>query len=134
MNIDRFSPLLKRTTLLLSLIAGSLLVTACGGGSDKKSSASSSVSSSSSLRSSSSAVSVPPNGSGIWPSVKVEAQNPKVLTFQWSAVEGKTFYRLYKHDAATGGVVQVGGDLTSTQTTDEIGVHVNDWVNNYYYV
>jgi trimeric autotransporter adhesin len=134
MNIDRFSPLLKRTTLLLSLIAGSLLVTACGGGSDKKSSASSSVSSSSSLRSSSSAASVPPNGSGIWPSVKVEAQNPKVLTFQWSAVEGKTFYRLYKHDAATGGVVQVGGDLTGTQTTDEIGVHVNDWVNNYYYV
>jgi hypothetical protein len=134
MNIDRFSPLLKRTTLLLSLMAGSFLLAACGGGSDNKSSASSSVSSSSSLRSSFSAASVPANGSGIWPSVKVEAQNPKVLGFQWSAVEGATFYRLYKHDAVTGGVVQVGGDLTSTQATDEIGVHVHDWVNNYYYV
>ncbi|MCE3252281.1 MAG: hypothetical protein K0Q67_1291 [Cellvibrio sp.] len=133
MNIDRFSPLLKRTTLLLSLMAGSFLLAACGGGSDNKSSASSSVSSSS-LRSSFSAASVPANGSGIWPSVKVEAQNPKVLGFQWSAVEGATFYRLYKHDAVTGGVVQVGGDLTSTQATDEIGVHVHDWVNNYYYV
>src|SRR5688572_22397619 len=122
MNIDRFSPLLKRTTLLLSLMAGSFLLAACGGGSDNKSSASSSISSSSSLRSSFSAASVPANGSGVWPSVKVEAQNPKVLTFQWSAVEGATFYKLYKHDAVTGGVVQVGSDLTSTQATDEIGV------------
>lgn len=134
MNIDRFSPLLKRSTLLLSLMAGSFLLAACGGGSDNKSSASSSVSSSSSLRSSFSAASVPPNGSGVWPSVQVEAKSPKVLTFQWSAVEGATFYKLYKHDAATGGVVQVGSDLTSTQATDEIGVHVHDWVNNYYYV
>jgi len=135
MNIDRFSPLLKRTSLLLSLMAGSFLLAACGGGDDNKSSASSSVSSSSSsMRTSFSAASVPPNGSGIWPSVKVEAQNPKVLTFQWSTVEGATHYRLYKHDAATGGVVQIGGDLTGTQATDEIGVHVHDWVNNYYYV
>jgi hypothetical protein len=134
MNIDRFSPLLKRTTLLLSLMTGSFLLAACGGGSDNKSSASSSVSSSTSLRSSFSAASVPANGSGIWPSVKVEAQNPKALTFQWSAVEGATFYKLYKHDAVTGGVVQVGSDLTSTQATDEIGVHIHDWVNNYYYV
>ena len=134
MNIDRISPLLKRTSLLLSLMAGSFLLAGCGGGSDKKSSASSSSISSSSLRSSFSAASVPPNGSGIWPSVKVEAQTPKVLTFQWSAVEGATFYKLYKHDAATGGVTQVGDDLTGTQTTDEIGVHVHDWVNNYYYV
>lgn len=134
MNIDRLSPLLKRTTLLISLMAGSFFLASCGGGGDKKSSASSSSISSSSFRSSFSAASVPPNGSGTWPSVKVEAQNPKVLTFQWSAVEGATFYKLYKHDAATGGVVQVGGDLTATQATDEIGVHVHDWVNNYYYV
>lgn len=133
MNIDRLSPLLKRTSLLLSLLAGSFFLAGCGGGSDKKSSASSS-SSSSSLRSSYSATSVPPNGSGIWPSVKVEAQNPKVLTFQWSAVAGATSYKLYKHDAATGGVTQVGGDLTTTQASDEIGAHVHDWVNNYYYV
>lgn len=134
MNIDRFSPLLKRTTLLISLMAGSFFLAGCGGGSDKKSSASSSSISSSSLRSSFSAASVPPNGSGIWPSVKVEAQNPKVLSFQWSAVEGATFYKLYKHDAATGGVEQIGGDIVDTQATDEIGVHVHDWVNNYYYV
>lgn len=133
MNIDRFSPLLKRTTLLLSLLGGVFLLTACGGGGDKKSSASSS-SVSSSLRSSFAAASVPANGSGIWPSVKVEAQNPKVLTFQWSAVEGATSYKLFKRDAVTGGVTQVGDDLTTTQATDEIGVHVHDWVNNYYYV
>ncbi len=134
MNIDRFSPLLKRTTLLLSLMAGSVLLSACGGGSDGKSSASSSVSSSSSQRSSFVAASVPANGSGTWPSVKVEAQTPKVLTFQWTAVEGATHYKLYKHDAATGGVIQIGTDLTTTQASDEIGVHVHDWVNNYYYV
>lgn len=135
MNIDRFSPLIQRSTLLLSLLAGSLLLTACGGSSDKKSSASSSSSSvSSSLRSSFSPASVPANGSGTWPSVKVEAQNPKQLTFQWSAVEGATYYKLFKHDKAVGGVTQVGGNLTTTQATDEIGVHVHDWVNNYYYV
>jgi hypothetical protein len=134
MNIDRLSPLLKRTTLLLSLMGGIFLLTACGGSSDNKSSASSSSSSSSSLRSSFSSASVPANGSGIWPSVKVDAQNPKVLTFQWSAVDGATFYKLYKHDVATGGVVQVGADLTTPQATDEIGAHVHDWVNNYYYV
>lgn len=135
MNIDCFSPLLKRTTLLLSLAAGTFLLTACGGDDDNNSSPSSSVSSiPSSLRSSFSAASVPANGSGVWPSVKVEAQTPKLLTFQWSAVEGATFYKLFKHDVATGGVVQVGGDLTSTSATDEIGVHVHDWVNNYYYV
>lgn len=134
MNIDRLSPLLKRTTLLLSLVAGSFFLAGCGGGGDKKSSASSSSISNSSLRSSFSAASIPANGSGVWPSVKVEAQNPKLLTFQWSPVAGATFYKLFKHDAATGGVVQVGSDLTSTQATDEIGVHVHDWVNNYYYV
>lgn len=132
MNIDRFSPLLKRTTLLLSLLGGITLLTACGGGGDKKSSASSS--SVSSMRSSFAAASIPANGSGVWPSVKVEAQNPKVLTFQWSAVDGATHYKLFKHDAATGGVVQVGSDLTTTTATDEIGVHVHNWVNNYYYV
>ena len=135
MNIDRFSPLLKRTSLLLSLMAGSFFLAGCGGGSDKKSSASSSsISSSSSLRSSFNAASVPANGSGIWPSVKVEAQKTKVLTFQWSPVEGATFYRLFKRDAATGGVVKIGADITGTQATDDIGVHVHDWVNNYYYV
>lgn len=135
MNIDRFSPLLRHTTLLLSLLAGSLLLTACGGGSDKKSSASSSSSSlSATSRSSFSSASVPANGSGIWPSVKVEAQNPKQLSFQWSPVEGATSYKLFKYNAATGGVTQVGGDLTATQASDEIGVHVHDWVNNYYYV
>lgn len=134
MNIDRLTPLLKRTTLLLSLVAGSFFLAGCGGGSDKKSSASSSSTSSSSLRSSFSAASIPANGSGVWPSVKVEAQTPKVLTFQWSPVAGATSYKLFKHDAATGGVVQVGSDLTTTQATDEIGAHVHDWVNNYYYV
>lgn len=134
MNIDRFSPLIQRSTLLLSLLAGSLVLTACGGGSDNKSSASSSSSSVSSIRSSFSSASVPANGSGTWPSVKVEAQNPKQLTFQWSAVDGATYYKLFKHDKAVGGVTQVGGNLTATQATDEIGVHVHDWVNNYYYV
>ncbi|WP_049630303.1 FG-GAP repeat protein [Cellvibrio sp. pealriver] len=134
MNIDRFSPLLKRTTLLLSLLAGSFILAGCGGGSDKKSSASSSSVGLSSARSSYTAASIPANGSGEWPSVKVEAQKAKVLTFQWNAVAGATYYKLFKHDAATGGVVQIGGNLTSTQATDDIGVHVHDWVNNYYYV
>ena len=135
MNIDRFSPLFQRTTLLFSLFAGSLLLTACGGGSDNKSSASSSSRLlSSSARSSYTAASVPANGSGIWPSVKVEAQTPKQLTFQWSVVDGATHYKLFKHDVASGGITQVGGDLTATQASDDIGVHVHDWVNNYYYV
>lgn len=132
MNIDRLSPLLQRTTLLLSLVTGAFLLTACGGGSDNNSSASSS-SSSSSLRSSFSSASVPANGSGIWPSVKVEAQSPKVLSFQWSAVEGATHYKFYKQDGDNG-AVQVGGNLTTTNATDEIGVHVHDWVNTRYWV
>lgn len=132
MNIDRLSPLLQRTTLLLSLATGAFLLTACGGGSDNNSSASSS-SSSSSLRSSVSSASVPANGSGIWPSVKVEAQSPKVLSFQWSAVEGATHYKFYKQDGDNG-AVQVGGNLTTTNATDEIGVHVHDWVNTRYWV
>lgn len=132
MNIDRFSPLVQRTTLLLSLAAGSLLLTACGGGSDNSSSASSSMLSSS-ARSSFSAASVPANGSGIWPSVKVEAHNPKVLSFQWSAVEGATHYKLYKQDPATGAVL-LADNITGTNATDEIGVHVHDWVNTRYWV
>ncbi|QEY18502.1 hypothetical protein D0C16_22500 [Cellvibrio sp. KY-GH-1] len=134
MNIDRFSPLFQRTTLLVSLLASSILLTACGGGGGKSSSSSSSSSISSSSRSSFSAASVPANGSGIWPSVKVESQNPKQLNFQWSPVEGATYYKLFKRDAASGGVTQVGGDLAVTQASDEIGVHVHDWVNSYYYV
>jgi hypothetical protein len=133
MNIDRLSPLLQRTTLLLSLVSGAFLLTACGGGSDNKSSTSSS-SSSSSLRSSFSSASVPANGSGVWPSVKVEAQSPKVLSFEWSAVEGATYYKLFKHDHAIGGEVQLGGNLTELHASDEIGVHVHDWINNYYVV
>lgn len=134
MNIDRLSPLLQRTTLLLSLAAGSFLLTACGGGSDNKSSASSSsISSSSSLRSSFSSASVPANGSGIWPSVKVEAQSPKVLTFQWSAVEGATHYKLYKQDAENGAVL-LADNITTTSASDEIGVHIHDWVNTRYWV
>jgi hypothetical protein len=133
MNIDRFSPLLKHTALLLSLMAGSLILTGCGGGSDKKSTASSS-SSLSSAHSSFVAASVPANGSGEWPSVRVEAKTAKAFTFQWTPVDGATHYKLFKHDAVTGGVAQIGGDLTSTEATDEIGVHVHDWVNSYYYV
>lgn len=133
MNIDRLSPLLQRTTLLLSLAAGSFLLTACGGGSDNKSSASSSSLSSSSQRSSFSAASVPANGSGIWPSVKVEAQTPKVLSFQWSAVEGATHYKLYKQDGENGAVL-LADNITTTSASDEIGVHVHDWVNTRYWV
>lgn len=134
MNIDRLLPLLQRTTLLLSLAAGSILLTACGGGSDNKSSASSSSAmSSSSLRSSFSAASVPANGSGVWPSVKVEAQSPKVLSFEWSAVEGATHYKLYKQDGENGAQL-IADNLTTTSATDEIGVHVHDWINTRYWV
>lgn len=132
MNIDRLSPLLQRTTLLLSLATGAFLLTACGGGSDNKSSVSSS-SSSSSERSSFSSTSVPANGSGVWPSVKVEAQSPKVLSFQWSAVEGATHYKLYKQDGDNGAVL-LEDNITTTNATDEIGVHVHDWVNTRYWV
>ncbi len=134
MNNDRFLPVLQRTTLLLSVLASSYILTACGGSSDNKPSASSSSSLVSSSRSSYVAASLPANGSGVWPSVKVEAQSPKQLTFRWSAVDGATFYRLYKHDALTGGVTQVGGDLTTPEASDEVGVHLHDWINNYYYV
>lgn len=134
MNIDRFSPLFQRTTLLVSLFASAIMLTACGGGGGKSSASSSSSKVSSSARSSYTTTSVPANGSGVWPSVKVESNSPKHLSFQWSPVEGATYYKLFKRDAATGGITQVGNDLTTTQATDEIGVHVHDWVNNYYYV
>ena len=140
MNIDRFSLPLQRSRLLIALTIGVLTfaLSACGGGSDGKSKSSSSSSSTPFSSSSYSAASIPNNGTGIWPSVKVTGTQIKTLTFEWSAVEGATSYRLMKNQGGNSEYVQVGDTITSTTTpvsaTDTIGVHVHDWINTRYKV
>lgn len=137
MNIDRLSLFLQRSTLLLSLVAGSFLLVACGGGDDKKSTSSSS--SSSSQRSSYMASSAP-NGTGDGLSLKIEATATKTLTFSWGEKAGATSYTLYKVIPGEG-VVQMGSVKTVADlddgkfyVTEEIGSHVHDWFQTYYYV
>jgi hypothetical protein len=69
------------------------------------------------------------------PSVSVSATSPKILSFGWIAVAGATSYKLLKSaDGVT--FSQVGADLPDTAilATDEIAVHVHDWVNALYKV
>lgn len=135
MNIDRFSLFLQRTRLLKSLMAVTIAfgIAACGGGgggNSKSSSTSSSVSSSSSYA----ATSVPGNGTGTWPSVKVTGSQIKTLSFEWTAVEGATSYRLVKYQNGSSGSPETISEVTTTSATDTISVHVHDWVNTYYKV
>ena len=136
MNIDRFIPVLPRTGLLLVAFASSLLLSACGG-SDNKTNTSSSASLSS-ARSSYTAASVPANGSGDWPSVKVSAAATKTLKFEWSTAPNTTYYKLMKNNGGNSGYQQVGNNIPSTganqSALDEIGVHVHDWINTRYLV
>lgn len=136
MNIDRFPLFLQPNLLLKSLIvmAITLGLFACGGGGGGKSKSSSSSSSVSSPSSSYSAASVPGNGTGIWPSVKVTGTQIKTLTFEWSAVAGATSYKLMKYQNGNAGSAQLVSEVNTTSATDTIGVHVHDWVNTYYKV
>lgn len=133
MNIVRISRLLKNSTLLLTLLGSSLLLTACGGNSNKSNSSSSlSSSSSSSHAFSSTPVTTP--GSGAWPDVKISASGTKSLKFDWTAVNGATFYKLLKKADNTSTFTQVGADLTANTAVDSISVHLTDWVNSRYMV
>lgn len=137
MNNHRFSlqfaHFAQRSRSLVAIATTALLVSACGSDSKSNNSSSSSVSSSSSSHSYS-APSVPDNGTGTWPSVKVSSNQIKSLTFEWSAVPGATYYKLFKRQGGSGGSVQIGGNISGTSAQDDISVHVHDWVNTYYTV
>src|SRR5690606_27444588 len=111
-----------------SLVCSCMIITGCGGGGDGKKASSSSSSFSYSF----SSVAVSSNGNGTWPSVKVDAPLAKTLSFTWSAVEGASYYRLMKNQGA--GFTPVGGNITDTTATDEIAVHLHDWINTRYLV
>jgi trimeric autotransporter adhesin len=135
MIIDHFMPKTRHIFLLFLLATTTLLLSACGG-SDKKKSSTTVVASSSaaSMRSSFTAASIPANGTGTWPSVKVDATSTKQLTFSWSAVPGATYYRLMKNLSGNTGFVQVGSDITGTSIQEDIRVHLQDWINTRYLV
>jgi trimeric autotransporter adhesin len=136
MRITRFLSGLSLSHISLQQIAAltslSLVVTACGGGGGGSNNQSSS--SSSSFSYSFSSASVSSNGTGVWPSVKVDAPVAKTLNFSWSAVEGASYYKLMKNQGGNSGFVQVGSNITGTSVTEEISVHLQDWINTRYIV
>ena len=135
MRITRFLSGLSLSHISFKHIAAltslSLAITACGGGGG---SSKSSSSSSSSFSYSFSSASVSSNGTGVWPSVKVDAPLAKTLNFSWSAVEGASYYKLMKNQGGNSGFVQVGDNITGTSGTEEISVHLQDWINTRYIV
>jgi hypothetical protein len=116
---------------LVTLVTFSLLATACGGGGGGGSKSSSS---SSTFSYSYSSASLSSNGTGVWPSIQVDAPLAKTLSFSWSEVEGASYYKLMKNQGGTSGFVQVGENITGTSTTEEIAVHLQDWINTRYLV
>jgi trimeric autotransporter adhesin len=129
-------------TRFLIVLSSALILTACGGGS----SGGGTSSSKSSFSYSFSSLAYSSNGTGNWPSVKVDAFNsrgdtPKILTFSWSPVEGAIYYKLMKNQGGNSGFVQVGGNIMATSTTEllsakdeNISVHLQDWINTRYVV
>lgn len=132
MNIDRIQRLLSRSALVLSLFTSVSVLTACGGADKREDTYPSPSSSSSSLSSSSSSSSSSVNA--VWPGINVTATSPKTLSFSWTPVENALFYRLFKNADGSGGFVQIGGDLTTPAATDNVSVHLHDWINATYYV
>ncbi|MDO3388301.1 hypothetical protein QWI17_20815 [Gilvimarinus sp. SDUM040013] len=120
----------------LRAVAGALLcltLTACGSDSDSDSSDSSSSatsSSSSSSSESSSASSV----AGSWPDINIEAAAAKSLRIYWDAVDGATFYRVYKDPDGNSGFSQIGGDVTAPEIYDTVSVHLKNWAEARYMV
>lgn len=133
MNTVRITRLIKHSAFLATFLGANVLLSACGGGSDSKNTTIASSSSSTSSQAFSSTP-VTPAGTGTWPDVKVSADGNKMLKFQWSAVEGKTFYKLFKRANKTSTYEQVGANFTTTTVSDSISVHLTDWINNNYMV
>lgn len=131
MNNKCVSKAWSRAGLFLGLFASSALLIGCGG--DGKSSNSSS-SATSSVTSSYAPPTIPDNGTGIWPSVKVSAVQTKTLRFEWSAVPDATYYRLLKDPDGKSGYTQVGDDITGTSVEEIISAHLQDWINAKYLV
>lgn len=70
------------------------------------------------------------------PSVIVTASSPKMLSFSWALVSGATSYQLFKSADGAPPFIPVGTLLPdiATLATDEIAVHMHDWVNARYKV
>lgn len=135
MNIVITSRLLKNSALILSLLGSSLLLSACGGGSNNKPSLNLSSKSSSFSSHSFSSVEVSQPNSGVWPYVKVSANKTKTLTFTWSdSPAGTTSFKLFKKADDSSAYTQVGADFTATSVSDDVSVHLTDWVNSRYQV
>lgn len=126
----------KRLGFYFFLIS-SLFLAGCGSDDDDNTSSSSSVSSvsvsvsSSSLSSSSSSSSAV---AAIWPDINITATQAKTLNIQWDAVADATFYRVLKDADGASGFTQLGDDLTATETTDNVSVHLYNWQNARYMI
>jgi len=69
-----------------------------------------------------------------WPELNLSADNPKELTFSWTAVDGADHYRLFKDPDGASGFSQVGEPVTQTRSSDTIAVHNHDWLEARYLV
>ncbi|WP_052480937.1 hypothetical protein [Gilvimarinus agarilyticus] len=121
----------KKCSLLPCLVA-SLVLVGCGSDDDDNdTTSSSSVASSASSSSSSSST---PAGNGEWPDLNIEGAGAGTLHISWDAVEGTSFYRLYKDPDGTSGFSQVGDDLTAPEAYDQISTHLTNWPEARYMV
>jgi len=63
------------------------------------------------------------------------ASDVKTIQFKWAAYDGATEYKLLIDPDGEGGVsdfTEVQANLTSTSTTQELPIHLTDWINARY--
>lgn len=56
------------------------------------------------------------------------------VILNWNAVQGATYYRVFKNPDGVSGYSQMGGNLTTTSLTDTVSVHLSDWIKMSYRV
>ena len=56
----------------------------------------------------------------------------KQLQFSWAAIAGADYYKLSENPDGASGYTQLGGNLTTTSTTQDIAVHRYNWPNASY--
>ena len=73
-------------------------------------------------------------GASSTPALVLSSVGVKALVFRWAEISGATHYKLFKDPDGVSGFTQVGADIPAATTTytDDIAVHLTDWVNARY--
>lgn len=58
----------------------------------------------------------------------------KEVVLSWESVKGADYYRVLENPDGVSGYAQVGGDLTATEYSVTVPVHLMDWLNERYMV